>query len=74
MPLKNIQLCHIDRVTIPARRPSEHDTSVWEVTAWSDDQRSCVRFRCKTEADGLALRNSIRENAAQLRRVDDFDR
>lgn len=71
MPLKSIQLCHIDRVTL-ARE--DGDVNAWEVTIHSDDQMQHATFRCETEAGGLALRNAIRENASFLRRVADYSR
>lgn len=71
MALKSIQLCHIDRVTL-ARESG--DVSTWEVTVHSNDEKMHAMFRCETEADGLALRNAIRDHASFLRRVADYSR
>lgn len=71
MPLQSIQLCHIDRVSLDRARD---DTPAWDVTVHSDDQQQHATFRCTTEADGIALRNAIRQHADKLRRVADYSR
>lgn len=71
MPLKSIQLCHMDPVTVNADDGTDR---VWEVTVHSDDQMKHATFRCHTEAEARALRDAIRENAHRLRRVADYSR
>ena len=65
MALKNIQLCLMDR--------SNRADGSFTVTVWSDDQRRCAEFLCGSESEATYLRNAIREQAAKLRRVTDFD-
>ena len=64
MPLKNIQLCHID--------PVDRANDVFDVTANSDDGKQLAVFRCSSESSALKLRSAIRDHADELRRAADY--
>lgn len=63
MALKDIQLCHID--------PSNRAEGKFTVTVHSDDGKQLAVFDCDSERAAIALRNAIREQATQLKRVFD---
>jgi hypothetical protein len=62
MALLSIQLCHIDRV----------GDGRCTVTCHSDDGKQLATFICANEADGLKLRNAIRDHAERLKSVGDY--
>lgn len=66
MPLKDIQLCHMD--------PLDRESGWFQVTAHSNDQAASVTFDCDSESDAKKLRDAIREHAACLRFVQTFTR
>lgn len=66
MPLKSIQLCHMD--------PVDRGRTAFTVTVNSDDGKQHATFNCSSESAARALRNAIRDHADELRRVADYSR